>query len=117
MISKHTTDLKRLSFQEIQDGFTDLDMVKVNLVGRSHEQYVTLERYLKSSGSLGMTRAFLYNELGLSLLFTGNGYTLTETGQVGLREYLTPNRPLTELQGHHLIDLPITLEEFLEKAK
>ncbi|ELR15337.1 uncharacterized protein ACA1_086530 [Acanthamoeba castellanii str. Neff] len=112
-VEPHAHLLPKYTLEEVQARFTEFDIHASFREGRDHHHFMTLERYLKSSGSLGHTRAFLYHEVGLSQLFHGDGFTRTEDGQVGLREYLVPNRPLTSFAKHRSVELPLDLDQGL----
>lgn len=110
-VAPHIHLLPKYTLEEVQERFTEFDICASFLEGRDHHHYMTLERYLESSGTLGHTRAFLYHEIGLTHLFHGDGFTRTEDGQVGLREYLVPNRPLSSFSKYRTVELPLDLAE------
>jgi hypothetical protein len=60
---------------------------------------------LKEHSSLWEFRSFLYNELRLTELYTGTGYTQTPDGAVGVAEYFIVNQPLENLGALQVIDL------------
>lgn len=66
---------------------------------------VNLSSFGQSAGSLWEVRAFLQAELNLNPLYTGDGYTRTPTGEIGVPELFMINRPLGTLTGARLLDL------------
>lgn len=109
-VSPYQNELKNFNLQTIQANFKEFDIEEIDLKGREEEDFMTLERYLKrapSANTLGLTRAFLYHEVGLSKLFGGNGYTLLNTGELGTREFLMPNKKINEIP--ELQSLPLTI--------
>jgi len=102
--------LKTLNVKQVQDQFPDFDIQQVQLNGRSDPNFMTIERYLKSRGSLGETRAFLWHTIGLSLLFTGNGYTSDDDNNCGTKEYLTLNQSMKDI-SYVSIPLPISVKD------
>ena len=73
----------------------------VDRMGPGDPRFVTLDRYLTGPDSAAAARAFLYFTVHLRELFQGDG----RTHPGGLREYLTLDRPLTELGDYRLLDL------------
>lgn len=111
MVAPHIDALRQRSYDDIQASFPDFDIRQVHLIGDTHPSHQRLDKYLKSPGNLGYTRAFLYHEVGLSALYGGQGVTMREDGGVGIKEYLTPNRLLRDLPAYAFIDLPLSIEE------
>ena len=62
--------------------------------------------------SLGQVRAFLYHEIGLTFLYSGQGHTVMEHSlEKGLSEYLTKNRPFHEIKHLQFIDVELEIKE------
>eukprot|EP00965_Chrysotila_dentata_P118224 3907511-Pleurochrysis_carterae.AAC.1 len=62
-------------------------------------------------------RAFLYHAMNLNNLYSGDGYTYTQEGGRGFREYLAPNKQKEEL-GVEWSSCPIgmpTIDECMEE--
>ncbi|KAG2374348.1 hypothetical protein C9374_010918 [Naegleria lovaniensis] len=98
---KYFDELQTTSFEEIRKR-ADFDFAEVRRSGTSHPLYwSTEEKFLQSmqekkklkneEPSLIDVRAFLYFACGIRELFAGNGYTMTEKGEVALKEYLVEN--------------------------
>jgi len=106
MLDKYIADCKTLQYAEINKQWKH-NILEVYYKGIADERFVTIERFINiAAPSLSDFRAFLFHEVGLSVLFNGNGYTMTEKGECGLREYITRNVRLSELP-HALIDLTV----------
>lgn len=92
----YLNSLKKFSFSEIlKDSMHGIDpgVTSTSLSIRS-----TLLEY----------RSFLYNELRLTELFTGLGFTITPDGYKGLAEYFTLNQEFSSLDPDsvEIVDLP-----------
>nr|CAG4711947.1 unnamed protein product [Naegleria fowleri] len=98
---KYFNELQSTSFDEIRKR-ADFDFAEVRQSGTSHPLYwSTEEKFLRhmeekkrtknEEPSLIDVRAFLYFACGIRDLFAGNGYTMTEKGEVALKEYLVEN--------------------------
>jgi hypothetical protein len=79
-------------------------------------RFMSEERIAASSGSLPQVRGFLYNCLGLSLLFNGDGWTKTGDGQRGVKEYLVKNVPVGNIPGagHRYLPMEVSLADLEE---
>jgi len=55
--------------------------------------------------SLGHARAFLRHTLKCTALFAGDGYTRTDGGERGTREYLVKRLPVSALPGAQIVEL------------
>jgi len=98
----HLDALKSMTFEEFEReaGFQFLDS-KGNKSKESawppyfgYEYFIQLPRPTKA----WEVRAFLYCELRLLKLFSGNGYTVVEDEkEQGVKEYLCPNLPIRSL--------------------
>lgn len=110
-VEPHTKALSQLSWTELQSNFSDFDIAEAYERGTEYHVFMTLERYLQSNRSLGYTRAFLFHEIGLSSLFHGDGFTRTEDGRIGVKEFMVANQLLTSLKESAVVDLHISLDE------
>lgn len=107
-IKKHRAALKSMPFAEIerQTGFKFLDVEKA---GNSDPRFMTYERFEKSAGTLPEARAFLYFSVHLRELYSGDGWTYKDNGQRGVREYIIPNKPISELGESEMVDIKVDL--------
>jgi len=101
-------ELKKLSLLEINNraGY------ELGSVGWKDPRYMTYENFRKKfllekggSPTVVDVRAFLYNELWLTALYKGDGYTQDDHGNRGLREYLMGNMLLKDLPMAAIIPL------------
>lgn len=53
-------------------------------------------------------RQFLYDEIGASQLFAGDGFGREDDGSITAREYLADNLKLSVIPGCVLVDLHVT---------
>jgi len=115
LFEKHFDKLQTTPFDEIQaQGF---NLGDVRRCGSKHPLYFKgEERFLsyceeKQNRNEEITlfdiRAFLYFACGMRELYNGDGYTLTEHGQRGLREYLTQNIERGIIKDHVIVSLDI----------
>ena len=86
---------------------TNFDWVEVNKLGPYDWRYMTLERFERSRQWACDLRQFLYHTLSLKELFTGDGYTKTEKGVRGVKEYIMPNMKLADLGAHVVLPMDI----------
>lgn len=104
--TRHLDVFKTTNFEEFekQAGFKFIESKKQLEGGPplySYEYYCRLPNL--GSCSAWQTRLFLYCELRLFELFTGNGHTISvnaqngSIGAIGLLEYICPNVSITEL--------------------
>jgi len=98
--------LKKGSFASIQ-GKAPFIFKDIYFEGRSHHDFMTFERYEKTSGNLWQTRALFYFEFRLTELFAGDGYTYDNKGKRQGKEYIGLNRPIKSLHSYEVIDLDI----------
>lgn len=109
-LQRHSDDLKTTPFARIEAA-AGYSFEEVNQNGEQDERYMTYERFLQSPQDLLATRAFFYFAVHLRGPFSGDGYTYDYEGQRGVLEYMIPNRPITELGTHALLDVPVELPE------
>jgi len=100
--------LKHTPFAEIerQAGF---DISEVQKNGLADQRFMTYQRLQDARGTVAEVRAFLHHTIYLCSLYAGNGYTLTEDGRRGVREYMVPNRQIAELEGARVLDLEVKI--------
>ena len=63
------------------------------------------DEILAQGGEVLEVRSFLEDTMNYNRLYTGKGYTMTEDGEMGLKEYVRLNCPLSELGNYVLKDL------------
>ncbi len=93
LFSKYFAQLKSRSFEELKSKFKQ--DVQVNVTSQNLGKRATLWRF----------RSFLYDELRLTELYAGDGFTRTPDGERGLAEYFVVNQKIESLGAHELIDL------------
>lgn len=81
----------------------------------NHEDFMTYEKYLKSNRTLIDTRAFLYHVEGLNSLYSGDGYTYNEKGEMVFKEYIAGNVKLSKLKNYKLIPFNVKQPKTLKK--
>lgn len=74
-------------------------------------RFINEERLLAAKPcTLGHVRGYLFNMVGLSRLFDGNGYTLDNNGNRGPREYLVRGDVrVNTIPGFRYVKFPISL--------
>lgn len=89
---------------------------QVNLAGRDlatgeseDPRYMTLRRLQEREGKMVQVRQFLYDEIGLDRLYTGDGYTRSEDGTQGPAEFLCRNLEILQVAGVAVIDVDPSL--------
>lgn len=113
----HTLEEKTLEYFEEEAGFRFLD-AKKNRYTQDYPPYFSYKYFcsLPKPRSAWQVRAFLYCELRLHKLFTGDGHTCNE-GDRGMRikEYLCPNTRISDLDSTKSVVLPMrmTIPEIL----
>jgi hypothetical protein len=91
---------------EQRQGYRFLD---VDELGPCDPRFMTLERYVSAPDTADAARAFLYHAVYCKEYFSGHGHTLDGQGNIGVPEYIMPNRPLEELGAHVVIPVEVTL--------
>ena len=101
---------KSQSFSQIEQnaGFRFLDVEKA---GKNDYRFMTYDRFRLSQGNLWEARAFLYFTIHLRELFSGDGYTYDSQGNKGMMEYIVPNKPITELGDHRIVDIAVAIPQ------
>lgn len=95
LFAKHYSELQAKSFSELSEYYGPT----INKATNS--------KTLTAGSSLWEFRSFLYNELRLTELYTGNGFTQTPDGQRGLAEYFIVNSEINEekIGPHEIVDI------------
>lgn len=92
LYNQHLADLRAYEFEYLRMKFGEID------------RNIFLAQLQKNS-TLWEFRSFLYNELRLTELYHGEGYTITPNGQRGVAEYFILNQKIDEIDESELIDL------------
>lgn len=104
---RHLEKLKTTNFADI-DRIGPEPLSVVYKSGKSSQHYVTSERIARGNASLWDVRAFLYNELRLSELFRGDGFTYSPDGQRGVAEFIGKNSRLSNYQHLKISELQVS---------
>ncbi|XP_071784647.1 uncharacterized protein [Asterias amurensis] len=85
----------------------------------SGPQYMSYEKYLSlpKPQTAWQTRLFLYCELRMFELFTGDGLTCRQDGTKGEREYVSTNYDLSQIDRSNWVAVPITVDVPLDVRK
>lgn len=107
-LSRNARVLMTTAFADIENqaGF---DFSAVDAVGESDSRYMTIERFRACAGTLAEARAFLYYTVHLRELYSGDGYTYTNSGVQCLTEYITVNQKVSDLGEQAILDLDIQI--------
>ena len=116
-VSRHLPEIQNMGIDEIET-MAGYDMCKTNLVGRrggewdtegesDDPNYTSLQRLLNREGTLVQVRQFLWDEVGIKGLFSGDGRTVNDKGERGPNEYLAKNRRLEDIEGCVVVDAPV----------
>lgn len=110
-IAPHRATIAKMRIEDLPEiekrlGFT---FGEVEKLGKADSRFMTIDRFKSTRGTADEARAFLYFVAHLRELYTGTGYTQNSSGQRGVAEYILPNRPLSQLGDHELLDISVTL--------
>lgn len=107
LFQKYEAQLRTLPFSEIeaQASTTFSDTYSRYYLERSNPVFMTADKLTENS-TLVEFRAFLYNDLRLTELYTGTGYTHNPSTGLEVREYFHPNREIKDLPGVMVIEFP-----------
>jgi hypothetical protein len=94
LFEKHREELKKNSYLQLLENSKDKEILK-NL---SSDQ-------LRENSEIWEFRSFLFNELRLNELYTGDGYTKTPEGERGVAEYFVANQEISSIGDHGFFDL------------
>jgi hypothetical protein len=103
-IDKQLPALKSTPFSLIESQAPER-FYEVDKLWTAHPDYINEEKLEKSEGKLWQVRGFLYYQARLSDLYSGDGYTHTDDGGRGLKEYVAPNVPIKSLNDASVADL------------
>ncbi|CAB9506314.1 expressed unknown protein [Seminavis robusta] len=110
-LEKHLPVLKPKPFDElVAETGIDFDY----LPGDMHRSVNTIHKYAAlpdECDTVAHARAFLSATWKCTRLFQGDGYTMDELGNRGVREFICPRRKVTDIQ-HVWINLPLDLGVF-----
>jgi len=99
--------LKSVAFEDIPGSARLRELSNLPVAEKyANPEFMTTEKFLKEEPSLYSARGFLYHSVGCNFKYTGTG--MNESGQP---EFLTPNKPLSEIEGCVCIDLTVTQED------
>jgi hypothetical protein len=96
-VEAHLPILQTSSYPELVAASGGYPWHPVRDTGRGHPEFFAAARYAREHAEPWQTRAFLYCELRLTDLYSGDGYTRTPDGERGLAEWATANRALADL--------------------
>ena len=71
-LDRHWEEIISTPFQHVQE-MASFSFFEARQMKEKHPNYTTFPRLLQSQGTLVDVRAFLYHELGLRELFSGDG--------------------------------------------
>lgn len=112
LVETHLPVMRGLSFADLQQGYThpsdpkgapmSMNEARGKPVSSEDDDSppwrMTERRLLRlASPRPADVRAFLYHALNLNNLFSGDGYTYTQDGSRGFKEYLAPNKQIERL--------------------
>ncbi|MFX1398777.1 MAG: hypothetical protein ACFFAS_17235 [Promethearchaeota archaeon] len=103
-IYRQLENLRTTKFETIEEA-AGFDFSEVDKAGKADPWFITYDKYKKSPESLVAIRAFLYFTVHLRELFSGHGSTYTGDGKKGLMEYIVPNKRISDLGPHKIIDI------------
>jgi hypothetical protein len=104
IIENQLNSLKSKSFDEIESE-APTKFAIIHKRGERDPEYITEEKLLMSKGELWKVRSFLYHQLRLTELFSGEGYTRLSAGTRAAPEYITLNGNISELPNVKVIPL------------
>lgn len=86
---------------------TNFNWAEVDKNGLEDPRYMTPSRFAESLQTACDLRRFLYHTVSLKELYAGDGYTYSDRGMRGMKEYIMPNMRLSNV-GPHIV-LPVEL--------
>jgi len=92
-------DLRRQPLGWFEAHLDGISFKQVHMAGVGDDRFLTPARFAGCEQTSAHVRLFLFNELHLNELFTGDGRTLTHMGDTGVVEYVTPNVDIAFLRG------------------
>jgi hypothetical protein len=112
IIKETAAELKRTPFAQFEAA-AGFHFHEADVAGRADPRWTTADRLVAefpTDRAAWRVRSFLYHVVKLRELYAGNGYTLTETGERGMLEYIALNEPVQKLGGV-TVDLAVVLPE------
>lgn len=113
---KYLDQLKTTTFEEIKK-MADFDFGEIRRFGSSHPLYFNEEKFFEYCKEKKLTkneepslldiRTFFYYACGMRELYSGDGWTYTEKGVKGLKEYLGQNIKRSQLVDHTCMHLDV----------
>lgn len=115
LITPHLAAIKSIGpneeVWEQQTGFSASELIQIHTNGPADPNFVATDKIAgQTSIDLGTARRWLYNVLGLNLLWSGSGKMYLTDGSTGPREYFGPAKPVKEIRNHILVDLNDVLQ-------
>jgi len=110
-VSAHLPSIRATPFAEIESE-AGYDMLKVHLLGRDlitgdgkDPRYVSLKRLVELEGTRVEVRQFLWDEIGINNLYSGDGKTVDDFGTTGPSEYLAKSTLISDIEGCVVLDV------------
>ncbi len=100
-------ELESKNFEEIQREKPEMDLAEIYNEGRDHPNFMSMERFIASSGSLFDVRAFLYHEFNVNSQFKGDGFTRDGRGRIGVEEFIGLNLKVSSLANYTMVNLDL----------
>ena len=104
IIERQLPYLKSKSYGEIES-MAPTKFAAVHERGKADPEYITDDKLLASKGELWKVRSFLYHQLRLTELFTGDGFTLLSDGTKDAPAFVMLNQRLADLPSPKVIIL------------
>lgn len=97
LVEAHLPTLQATAFEDLVAASGGYPWHAVRDRGRGHPRFFDAATYAQEHEEAWQTRAFLYCELRLTDLYSGDGYTREPGGSRGLAEWATGNHALADL--------------------
>jgi hypothetical protein len=123
-VLQHADKLRTVPFEEIErqamesylKGATYLTVNETAVNGISRDpRFMDEARFAACEGTLAQARGFLYNKMGLSKFFDGQGFTKNAEGRHFVREYIIPNQKTTAIPHFHYLPLRVPAKLVMEE--
>jgi len=101
-LRKSLPELKSIPFEKLEGTF-GVKFAEVDKIGDSNPNFMTYDRFLKSSRDVAACRAFFYFTVHLREKYKGTGFA----GKV--KEYGMPNVLIENLGDHAVLDIEVVL--------
>jgi len=114
-MQKYFDEFQTLSFKDWEQKFqtqmgTSTQMKDVD--DPSSFNFMSYDKYVASPRTALDLRRFFYHTLHIRELFRGDGYTYDENGRRGVKEYLMPNKAITDIKDAVVGDVSVTIPTF-----